>query len=69
MKQRQRKLAGTVILLLMIAVYCALALGVAIVLQMQNVSKLGELVYYAVAGLLWVVPAGVIIKWMQQPDA
>jgi Protein of unknown function (DUF2842) len=69
MTQRQRKFAGTIILLVMIAVYCALALGVAIVLQMQNVSKLGELIFYAVAGLLWVVPAGVIVKWMQKADA
>jgi Protein of unknown function (DUF2842) len=69
MNQRQRKLSGTVILIVMIAIYCALALAVAVVLQMQNVSKFGELLFYAIAGLLWVLPAGIIVKWMQQPDA
>lgn len=68
MRQRQRKLAGTVALLAFILVYCATALGVAIVLQVQNVNKVGELIYYVVAGLLWVVPAGIIIKWMQKAD-
>jgi Protein of unknown function (DUF2842) len=68
MTQRQRKLAGTIALLALIAVYCTIALGVAIVLQVQNVSKIAELIYYLVAGLLWVLPAGIIIKWMQRPE-
>ena len=55
-------------MLAFILVYCATALGVAIVLQVQNVNKVGELIYYVVAGLLWVVPAGIIIKWMQKAD-
>ena len=45
------------------------ALAAAVVLQVQNASKLVELIYYVVAGLLWVLPAGFVIKWMQQPDA
>lgn len=69
MTQRQRKFVGTVALLLLIAVYSALAVGVAIVLQVQNASKFTELLYYVVAGLLWVLPAGVLISWMQKPDA
>ena len=69
MTQRKRKLVGTVALLLMIAVYAVLAVAVAIVLQVRNVSKVAELVYYIVAGLLWVLPAGWLIAWMQRPDA
>lgn len=69
MTQRQRKLAGTVFLLLLVAIYALLALAVAIILQVWNASKVAELLYYIFAGLLWVVPAGVIIKWMQKPDA
>jgi Protein of unknown function (DUF2842) len=68
MTQRQRKLAGTFALLLLIAVYCTIAVGVAIVLQVQNVSKIVELIYYLIAGLLWVLPAGIIVKWMQRPE-
>ena len=63
---RTRKLIGTILLMILIAVYAVLAVAVAIVLQVQNASKLAELVYYFVAGLLWVLPAGVIIKWMSR---
>jgi peptidoglycan/LPS O-acetylase OafA/YrhL len=69
MKQRQRKLAGTIALLILIGVYATLALAVAVVLQVQNANKVVELTYYVVAGLLWVLPAGLLIKWMQKPDA
>ncbi|RUP10333.1 DUF2842 domain-containing protein [Hyphomicrobium sp.] len=69
MTQRKRKLVGTLALLLMIAVYAVLAVAVAIVLQVRNVSTVAELVYYIVAGLLWVLPAGWLIAWMQRPDA
>lgn len=68
MTQRQRKFLGTIALFLLIAVYAALAVGVAIVLQVQNASKFAELLYYVIAGLLWVLPAGLIISWMQKPD-
>jgi len=68
MTQRQRKFLGTIALLVLIAVYAAIAVGVAIVLQVQNASKLAELIYYVVAGLLWVLPAGLLISWMQKPD-
>lgn len=68
MTQRQRKFLGTIALLLLIVVYAAIAVGVAIVLQVQNASKFTELLYYVVAGLLWVLPAGLLISWMQKPD-
>lgn len=69
MTQRKRKLVGTVALLLFVAVYAVLAVAVAVVLQVRNVSTVAELGYYAVAGLLWVIPAGWLISWMQRPDA
>ncbi len=68
MTMRTRKLIGTAALLLLIVVYSLLAMSVAMVLQMQNANKALELAYYVVAGTLWVVPAGAIIWWMQQPD-
>jgi peptidoglycan/LPS O-acetylase OafA/YrhL len=68
MRQRQRKLVGTIALLALIGFYALIALAVAVVLQVQNANKVAELVYYVVAGLLWVLPAGVLITWMQKPD-
>lgn len=69
MTQRQRKLAGTVAMFVLIIVYAFIALAVAVVLQVREANKIVELLFYIVAGLLWVLPAGVLIKWMQKPDA
>ena len=68
MTQRQRKLAGTVAMFALIIVYAFIALAVAVVLQVREANKLVELLFYIIAGLLWVLPAGVLIKWMQKPD-
>jgi hypothetical protein len=68
MRQRQRKLAGTIALFALIGVYAMIALAVGVVLQVQNANKVVELIYYVVAGLLWVLPAGALISWMQRPD-
>jgi hypothetical protein len=68
MTQRQRKFLGTIALFVLIAVYALIAMAVAIVLQVHNANKFVEFLYYVVAGLLWVVPAGALIWWMQKPD-
>jgi hypothetical protein len=67
MSMRTRKLIGAVLLLLFLSAYALAAMLVAVTLQV-NGSKLAEVVYYVVAGLLWVVPAAWLIKWMQKPD-
>jgi peptidoglycan/LPS O-acetylase OafA/YrhL len=66
MTPRIRKLVGTMILLVVIAVYCLLAMAAAVILQVNEANKTIELIYYVTAGLLWVLPAGLIIKWMQK---
>lgn len=68
MTQRTRKLVGAVALLVFLSVYALLAMLAAVVLQV-NGSRVVELVYYVVAGLLWVIPAGLLVTWMQRPDA
>ena len=65
---RTRKLIGTVLLLVFLAVYAFLAMLVAVVIQV-NGSKLAELLFYVVGGLAWVVPAALLVRWMQKPDA
>jgi peptidoglycan/LPS O-acetylase OafA/YrhL len=66
MTARNRKLVGAILLLILIAVYSLLAMAAAIILQVNDAGKTTELLYYITAGLLWVLPAGWIIKWMQQ---
>jgi len=68
-KVRTRKLVGTVALLVLITVYSLAVVTVAIVMQIQNASKVAELVFYVVAGTLWVIPAGALIWWMQRPNS
>jgi hypothetical protein len=63
---RTRKLAGTIALLVFIVLYALAAMMVAVVLQV-NAGKAVELLYYVVAGLLWVLPAAWLIRWMQRP--
>jgi hypothetical protein len=67
---RTRKLLGTIALLIFIMVYVLLAMSVAVVLQVRGVGPLGELAYYIIAGLIWVLPAGLIVQWMaKDPEA
>lgn len=68
MTLRTRKLVGAIALLVFLAIYALAAMMVAVVLQV-NASKVVELIYYPVAGLLWVLPAMWLVKWMQRPDA
>jgi uncharacterized protein DUF2842 len=65
---RRRKFIGAIALLLFLALYALAAMMTAIVLQV-SASKTVELAYYVIAGLLWVIPAGLLIKWMQRPEA
>lgn len=68
MNIRTRKLVGTIVLLGFLIVYSLLALAVAVVLQVNEANKLAELAYYAIAGMLWVLPAAALISWMGRPD-
>jgi hypothetical protein len=62
-----RKLIGTVLLVVFIIAYSLTAMTIAAA-KLPGTSGLVQLIYYAVAGLLWVVPAGGLIWWMQKPD-
>ncbi len=66
MPPRTRKLVGAILLLIVIAIYSLLAMAAAIILQVNEANKTVELIYYVTAGLLWVLPAGWIIKGMQK---
>lgn len=65
MNVRARKLAGAVLLLLFLGGYALVAMMIAAVLQV-NSSKTVELVFYVAAGLLWVIPAGLLIRWAER---
>jgi hypothetical protein len=66
MADKLRKLAGTLALVILLIVYSLSAMTIAAA-KLPGTSGLVQLIYYAVAGLLWVPSAGLIIWWMAKP--
>lgn len=68
MPVRVRKLIGMILLVLLVAVYAMVATIVAVA-QLSESGPLTHLAYFFLTGLLWVLPAMLIIKWMAGPKA
>ena len=67
MRGRSRKLFGTIVLLLFVAVYATIAA----IIGSGRIAQAPQWVQFAFflsAGLAWVIPAGLVIRWMQRPD-
>jgi hypothetical protein len=67
MQAPTRKLIGTIVFLLSLAIYATAAavLGsgrIALAPQWVQVA------FFLTAGVAWVIPAGLLIRWMQRPD-
>jgi len=52
-----------VLLLIVLTIYSLLVM-LAAASVLPGSGKLVELIFYAIAGIAWVLPAGVLIKWM-----
>jgi Protein of unknown function (DUF2842) len=67
MPARTRKLIGTIVFLLGLAIY---ATGAAVIGsgRITLAPPWVQLAFYLTAGLAWVIPAGLLIRWMQRPD-
>ncbi|MEO3998815.1 DUF2842 domain-containing protein [Mesorhizobium sp. CAU 1732] len=63
MPVRLKKLIGTVLLVLLVSVYAIFATIIAVA-QLAESGPLVHLAYFLFTGLLWVLPAMLIIKWM-----
>jgi hypothetical protein len=68
MRIRSRKFLGTIALLVLVTVWSLLGMTVA---QTPWLAASGFLqaIFYAVAGIGWVLPAMPIVSWMSRPDA
>lgn len=66
MPVRLKKLIGTVLLVLLVIVYALVATMVAVA-QLAESSAIVHLVFFFLSGLLWILPAMWIIKWMVTP--
>jgi hypothetical protein len=68
MTMRLRKLVGGLVLFAFVIVYAffAMVLGDMLV---RGASPFVQLAYFAVAGLIWVIPSALIVRFMQRPDS
>ncbi len=68
MNPRIRKLIGMIVLVALVVVYAVVAVTVAVATLSQSPWWV-HMLYFAVTGLLWILPAMLIIKWMAKPAA
>jgi len=66
MHVRTRKLIGAIVLLLFLLIY-AVAVASIGAGRVTEASPLLQLLYFVVAGLAWVLPAGLLLRWMARP--
>jgi hypothetical protein len=66
-KSRLRKLLGGAFLFVFVLVYALVAMVIAD-MKVRGADWWVQLAYFAAAGLLWVIPAGLVIRFMQRPD-
>lgn len=68
MSIRTRKLIGAFALLALVTTWSLLAMALAQSV-LTDINGFVAVVYYVVAGLGWVLPAMLLVKWMSRPDS
>ncbi len=63
MSVRTKKLIGSIAILILLVIYCMVALAIAEAYLAKAHWALQAL-YFAFTGILWVVPAMALVKWM-----
>ena len=66
MPQRLRKLIGSVALVVFSIAYFWIAITIAIV-RLPGLATPWHLLFYFVVTLIWLIPSGAIIYWVQAP--
>lgn len=61
---RLKKFIGAIILIVLVVVYAIVATAFA-TLYLANSNGFVHLAYFLVTGLFWIVPAMVVIRWME----
>ena len=67
MRGRSRTLFGTIVLLLFLAFYAAIAALIGSG-RITQAPQWVQFAFFLTTGLAWVIPAGLLIRWMQRPD-
>ncbi len=64
MSRRTRKFVGTLLMLVFVTVY-ALVVNALAAPVLTGANRVVEAIFYVVAGLAWVPPLMMLIKWME----
>ena len=67
MPRRFRMFLGAVLMPLLVIVWALLAMALAQG-RVREAAEGWQMLYYVVAGMGWIIPAGLLIRWMQRPD-
>jgi hypothetical protein len=65
MSPRTKKLIGAMVMLVWIPVYALIAMGVGVHV-LPHAHWIVTLLYYALAGTLWIIPIGLMLPWMNR---
>lgn len=63
MSPHLKKLIGTLLTLVWLLVYCGIAMGIGVRL-LPYAGTAVRVLYYALAGTLWIIPVGLLLPWM-----
>ena len=66
MPPRLRSFIGTILIIFLVIIYALVATTIA-TLTLANYPWWVHLLYFLFSGLLWILPAMLIIKWMAGP--
>ena len=66
MSMRWKKFVGVFLLMGVIALYALLVMRAAVEI-LPGANRIVEFLFYAVAGMAWVVPVRYLILWMNAP--
>jgi hypothetical protein len=66
MPVRLRKLIGTLLIIVLVIVYAMVATTIAASTLAQSAWYV-HFAYFLLSGLIWILPAMLIIKWMEGP--
>jgi len=65
MSTRVKKLIGSIVLVVGVAVYAFLVMIIGQV-RLAQAGPAVQLAFFAFFGLIWILPAGLLIRWMER---
>ncbi len=65
---RSKKLIGAIVTIVWMPIYALLAMAVG-VRVLPHANAVVEFLYYAVVGMAWIIPIGLMLPWMSREPA